>query len=93
MTYYPNGNIKTVCILHHNFKLQELGWYETGQIWCNHWWKDRRIDGHWQGWCENDQIWYKRWYNDKKSDGHQQGWYDSGQIEYDQWWKDGKLVR
>ena len=64
MKYHPNGNVESVRILHHDFKLQHRCWYESGQIWYDHWWKDGKEDGHWQDWYESGQIWYDEWYKD-----------------------------
>ncbi len=66
-------------------------WYENGQLWCEHVYKDGKLDGPYKGWYENGQLWYDHVYKDGKLDGPCKEWYANGQIQNEQTYKDGRL--
>ena len=57
------------------------GWYATGQLMYQKFYRDGKEEGEWKEWCSNGQLLDQEFYRDGKREGGQ-GWGLNGVLVY-----------
>lgn len=92
ITYYGNGNVKSITNYKYEKKEGYQSWHKNGNKWVKFIIKEDKLDGLYQEWHENGNKYKKCTYKDGEIDGLYEEWYNNGKKFSETIYKDGNLV-
>ncbi len=66
-------------------------WWNSGQLYCQCYFKEDKLEGEAKEWCENGQLWRLCYYKEGKEEGEYKEWYENGQLWRQCYYKEGEL--